>query len=122
MVHFGPSLEKGADRRFDLILPSAKGSGAGALGGSGMSSALDYALIREGGAVMGTPHRNGSDDAEAILRAQLDFARAMVGNLAESAEAYQLMWGPLGGPMVGAMQTALRAQRLYLEELRKTVD
>jgi hypothetical protein len=71
---------------------------------------------------MGTPRRNGSDDAEAILRAQLDFARAMVGNLAESAESYRFMWGPLGGPMVGAMQTALRAQRLYLEELRKTVD
>jgi hypothetical protein len=71
---------------------------------------------------MGTPRRNGSDDAEAILRAQLDFARAMVGNLAESAESYRFMWGPLGGPMVGAMRMALRAQRLYLEELRKTVD
>ena len=71
---------------------------------------------------MGTPHRNGSDDAEAILRTQLDFAQAMVGNLAKSAELYQLMWGPLGGPMVGAMRKALEAQRLYLEELRKTVD
>jgi hypothetical protein len=29
---------------------------------------------------MGTPRRNGSDDAEAILRTQLDFAQAMVGN------------------------------------------
>jgi hypothetical protein len=71
---------------------------------------------------MGTPHRNGSDDAEAILRTQLDFARAMVGSFAKSAEAYQLMWGPLGGPAVGAMRTALEAQRLYLEELKKTVD
>jgi hypothetical protein len=51
----------------------------------------------------------------------LDFARAMVGNLAESAESYRFMWGPLGGPMVGAMRRALRAQRLYLKELRKTV-
>ena len=71
---------------------------------------------------MGTPRRNGSDDAEAILRTQLDFARAMVGSFAKSAEAYQLMWGPLGGPAVGAMRTALEAQRLYLEELKKTVN
>ena len=71
---------------------------------------------------MGTPRRNGSDDAEAILRTQLDFARAMVGSFAKSAEAYQLMWGPLGGPAVGAMRRALEAQRLYLEELKKTVD
>lgn len=71
---------------------------------------------------MGTPRKNGSDDAEAILRAQLDFARAIVGNFAKTAESYQLMWGPLGGPAVGAMRTALEAQRLYLEELRKTVQ
>ena len=71
---------------------------------------------------MGTPRRNGSDDAEAILRTQLDFARTMVDNFAKSAKAYQLMWGPLGGPAVGAMRTALQAQRLYLEELKKTVD
>ena len=71
---------------------------------------------------METPRRNGSDDAEAILRTQLDFAQTMVGNLAKSAEAYQLMWGPFGGPGVGVMRTALQAQRLYLEELRKTVD
>ena len=71
---------------------------------------------------MGTPRRNGSDDAEAILRTQLDFARAMVDNFAKSVESYQLMWGPFGGPAVGAMRTALEAQRLYLEELQKTVD
>ncbi len=71
---------------------------------------------------MATPRRNGSDDAEAILRTQLDFARAMMGNFAKSAEAYQLMWGPIGGPAVEAMRTALEAQRLYLEELRNTVD
>ena len=68
------------------------------------------------------PRRNGSDDAEAILRAQLDFARTMVGNFAKSAESYQMMWGPWGGPTVEAMRTALEAQRLYLEELRKTVE
>ncbi len=70
---------------------------------------------------MGTPRRNGSDDAEAILRTQLDFARAMVGSFAKGAETYQMMWGPLGGPTVGAMRTALEAQRLYIEELQKTV-
>ena len=49
----------------------------------------------KGGAATGTPRRNGSDDAEAILRTQLDFAQAMVGNIAKSTEAYQLMWGRL---------------------------
>ena len=71
---------------------------------------------------METPRRNGSDAAEATLRIQLNFAQVMVDNFAKSAEAYQLMWGPLGGPMVGAMRTALEAQRLYLKELQKTVN
>jgi hypothetical protein len=71
---------------------------------------------------METPRSNGSDDAEAILRTQLDFAQAMVANFSKSAEAYQLMWGAFGGPAIGAMRTALEAQRLYLMELRKTVD
>ncbi len=71
---------------------------------------------------MGTPRRNGSDDAEAILRTQLDFVQAMVANFVKSAEAYQMMWGPFGGPAVGVMRTALEAQRLYLKELRKTVN
>ena len=70
---------------------------------------------------MGTRRRNGRDDAGAILRTQLNFAQTMVGNFAKSAEAYQMMWGPLGGPMVASMRTALEAQRLYLEELKKTV-
>jgi hypothetical protein len=70
---------------------------------------------------MGTPRRSGSEDAKAILRTQLGFARATVDNFAKGAEAFQLMWGPLGGPAVGAMRTALRAQRLYIEELQKTV-
>lgn len=67
-------------------------------------------------------HRSGSDDAEAILRTQLDFARAMVDNFAKSVEPYQLMWGPFGGPAIEAMRTALKAQRLYLEELKNTLD
>lgn len=71
---------------------------------------------------MGTPRRNGSDDAEAILRTQLGFAQAVVDNFVNNTEAYQLMWGPFGGPAVGSMRTALQAQRLYLEELKKTVD
>jgi hypothetical protein len=71
---------------------------------------------------MGTPRRNGSDDAEAILRTQLDFAQVMLANFAKGVEAYRMMWGPFGGPAVGVMRTALEARRLYLEELRKTVD
>ena len=31
------------------------------------------------------------------------------------------MRGRFGGPVVGAMRTALEAQRLYMEELQKTV-
>jgi hypothetical protein len=69
-----------------------------------------------------TMRRSGRADAETLLRAQLDFAEAMVDNSAKSVEAYQLMWGPLGGLVVGSMRTALEAQRLYLEELQKTVD
>ncbi len=71
---------------------------------------------------METPRRNGSDDAEAILRVQLDLARAMVDNFAKSARPYQLMWGPLGGPAIEVMERALKAQRLYLEELKSTLE
>ena len=65
---------------------------------------------------METPRRNGSDDAEAILRTQLDFAQAMVGNFAKSAEAHQLMWGPVWrtdgrGHAAGAPSTTAVPQR-----------
>ena len=75
----------------------------------------------KGGVATGTPRRNGSDDAEVILRTQLGFTQAMVDNFAKSTEAYQLMWRPFGGPAVGTMRTALEAQLLYLKELRNTV-
>jgi hypothetical protein len=66
--------------------------------------------------------RSGTEDAETILHAQLDFAETMVDNLKRGAKAYGLMWGPLGGPAVEPMRMMLEAQRLYLEELRGTLD
>ena len=57
---------------------------------------------------METPRRNGSYDAEAILRVQLDLAKVMVENFAKSARPYQLMWGPLGGPAIEVMERALK--------------
>jgi hypothetical protein len=32
------------------------------------------------------------------------------------------MWGPLGGPAIETMRMMLKAQRLYLEELKGTLD
>jgi hypothetical protein len=66
--------------------------------------------------------RSGRDDAETVLHAQLDFAEAMVGNFEKGAKAYELMWGPLGGPAIEIMRMMLKAQRLYLEELKGTLD
>jgi hypothetical protein len=69
-----------------------------------------------------TMRRSGRADAEAVLHAQLDFAEAMVGSFAKGAKAYELMWGPLGGPAIETMRMVLKAQRLYLEELKGTLD
>jgi hypothetical protein len=69
-----------------------------------------------------TMPRSGSADAEAVLHAQLDFAVAMVDNFEKGAKAYELMWGPLGGPAIETMRRMLKAQRLYLEELKGTLD
>ena len=70
---------------------------------------------------MWTTRRSGRDDAEAVLRAQLDFARVVMDGFAESAKAYWLMWGTLGGPAIGAVETVAEAQRRYLESLRDTL-
>lgn len=69
-----------------------------------------------------TTRRSGSNDAETVLRAQLDFAEVIVGGFAQGAKAYALMWGPLGRPAAEAMETAAKVQRLYLEELKATLD
>jgi hypothetical protein len=66
--------------------------------------------------------RSGRDDAEALLRAQIDLAEVMVGNFEKGAKAYELMWGPLGGPAIETMRMVLKAQRRYLEELKGTLD
>ena len=71
---------------------------------------------------METMRRSGRDDAEAVLHAQIDFAEAMVGNFEKGAKVYELMWGPLGGPAIETMRMMLRAQRLYLEELKGTLN
>jgi len=66
--------------------------------------------------------RSGTEDAETILHAQLDVAEAMVGNAVKSTKTYELMWGPLGGPLIEFMRMMLEAQRLYIEELKRTLD
>jgi hypothetical protein len=66
--------------------------------------------------------RNGAEDAETFLHAQLDVAEEMVRNAANGTKMYELMWGPLGGPPIEFMRTMLKAQRLYIEEMRKTLD
>jgi hypothetical protein len=66
--------------------------------------------------------RNGRDDAEAALRMQLEFAEAMLGGFAKGTEAWKPMWGPLGRPAIEAMEVTVKAQRLYLEELKETLD
>jgi hypothetical protein len=66
--------------------------------------------------------RSGTEDAESILHAQLDFAEAMVSALEKNTKTYELMWGPLGGPAIEPMRIMLKAQRLYFEELKGTLD
>jgi hypothetical protein len=71
---------------------------------------------------MTTVGRSGTEDAETFLHAQLDVAEAMVGNAVKSTKMYELMWGPLGGPTIEVMRMTLEAQRLYIEELKRTLD
>jgi hypothetical protein len=71
---------------------------------------------------MPTMGRSGTEDAETILHAQLDVAEAMVGTVVKSTKTYELMWGPLGGPTIEVMRIMLEAQRLYIEELKRTLD
>ena len=68
-----------------------------------------------------TTRRSGREDAEAVLRAQLDFARMVVDGFAEGARAYWSAWGALGGPAILVVETATEAQRRYLESLRATL-
>ena len=68
-----------------------------------------------------TTRRNGRDDAEALLRAQVDLATAAVDGSAKVAKAYWRMWGPWGAPTVEAVEAAAEVQRRYLETLRGTL-
>ena len=70
---------------------------------------------------MQTTRRSGRDDAEAVLRAQLELARVAVDGFAQGATAYWLMWGTLGRPAIQAVETAAEAQRRYLDTLRATL-
>jgi hypothetical protein len=71
---------------------------------------------------MGTTRSSGRDDAEAVLRAQVEFAKAGVDGFATCAKAYWLMWGTLGRPAIEVVETAAKVQQRYLEELRGTLD
>lgn len=70
---------------------------------------------------MQTTRRSGRDDAEAVLRAQLELARVAVDGFTQGATAYWLMWGTLGGPAIRTVETAAEAQRRYLDTLRATL-
>lgn len=71
---------------------------------------------------MGTTRRSGRDDAEAVLRAQVDLVKVGVDGFATGAKAYWLMWGMLGRPAIEAVETTAKVQQRYLEELRGTLD
>ncbi len=71
---------------------------------------------------MQTTRRNGRDDAEAVLRAQLGLARVAVDGFAQGATAYWLMWGMLGEPAIRTVETAAETQRQYLDTLRATLS
>jgi hypothetical protein len=71
--------------------------------------------------VLGASSRSGGEDAEAILRAQLAFARMKVDAVARGATTYFRMWGVWGGPMVGLVEVVAEMQQRYLEELGKTL-
>jgi hypothetical protein len=83
---------------------------------------LDYPQPgKEAWAVKPT-RRSGTKDAETILHAQLDAAEAIRDSFANGARTYELMWGPLGGPPIEVMRMMLEAQRLDIEELKKTLN
>jgi hypothetical protein len=71
---------------------------------------------------MQTTRRSGRDDAEAVLRAQLELARVAVDGFAQGATAYWLMWGTLGEQAIRTVETAAEAQRRYLETLKATLS
>ena len=65
--------------------------------------------------------RSGRDDAEVLLRAQVDLTMVAVDVFAKVAKAYWRMWGPWGAPTVEAVEAAAEVQRRYLETLRGTL-
>ena len=70
---------------------------------------------------MQTTRRSGRDDAEAVLRAQLELARVAVDGFAQGATAYWLMWGTLGETAIRTVETTAEVQRRYLDTLRDTL-
>ncbi len=56
-----------------------------------------------------------SDDA---LKQELGGYELMVDTLAFSAKAYWTIWGPLGQPMINAVDRWAERQREYLQPLR----
>ena len=60
--------------------------------------------------------------AEGATRIQLAFAERMMNELAESAKLYWRGWGPLGEPMIQAVEEWANMQRRYLESLGGTQE
>jgi hypothetical protein len=60
--------------------------------------------------------------AKGATRQGLEFAERMVDDMAQSAKLYWRGWGPLGEPMIQAVEEWANTQRRYLESLRGTLE
>ena len=70
----------------------------------------------------------GSRNGEAALQAvnetehvMVDETEFVVDFLAEGAKAYWRLWGPLGEPMVYAVETWAKMQRAYFQSLHQVI-
>jgi hypothetical protein len=72
----------------------------------------------------GGPEMVGPRDKELIplIRAQLDFASAMVDSYARGTKFWFQFWGPLGNPAKEAVDAAAEAQQDYLRKLKETLE
>jgi hypothetical protein len=57
-----------------------------------------------------------------LIRAQLDFASAMVDFYARGTKFWFQFWGPLGNPAMEAVDAAAEAQHDYLRKLSETLE
>jgi hypothetical protein len=63
----------------------------------------------------------GSPSKEAVLR-ELTLAEGLVNTFAVRAKRYWKAWGPLGEPVIVAIEAWAEMQLLYLQSLREAVE